>query len=119
MISYWDKFSQVVVAQTLREEEGRDYPDDERFNHLSYLMMVKSTIAHVDYVLLVNEHNVDERGVASEIHWSSSTLPDVSASEKPLTSWVRDEDLIIDKRGMVGAFFNHGTTDEPSWGSHS
>jgi hypothetical protein len=90
MISYWDKYTQVVVAQTLREEEGRDYPDEERFNHLSYLMMVKSTIAHVDYVLFVNEHNVDERGVASEIHWSSDTLPDVSASEEPLTSWVSD-----------------------------
>jgi hypothetical protein len=119
MISYWDKFSQVVVAQTLRAEEGRDYPCEERVHHLSYLMMIKSSIAHVDYVLLVNERDVDEHGVAFEIHWSSDTLPDVSASEEPLTSWVSDEDLIIDKRGMVGAFYNHGTTDEPSWGSHS
>ena len=121
MISYYDKFSQVIVAQTLNHEEiSKENQDAEKYWFLSHLVMIKSTIPHIDYVLMVSERDVDENGIALEIGWRADRLPDLAASVKPLTGYLSNEELNIDSsRPMVGAFFNHGTESHPSWGSHS
>ena len=133
MISYADKYSQVIVSQTL-ESESADYEAAKRnpygeINPNKFLQSIinwKTNISHLDYILWVSPTNVTEDGVAYEIDWGTHIHSVVSSSEKCLVEYVDDELFKVtapvggERRfAMRGGFINTCKTNVPSWGSHS
>jgi len=133
MISYADKYSQVIVSQTL-ESESASYEAAKRnpygeINPNKFLQSIinwKTNITHLDFILWVSPINVTEDGVAHEIDWGTHIHSVVSSSEKCLVEYVDDELFKVtapvggERRfAMRGGFINNSNTDVPSWGSHS
>tara|TARA_B100000780_G_C20818589_1_gene325238 strand:+ start:195 stop:596 length:402 start_codon:yes stop_codon:yes gene_type:complete len=133
MISYADKYSQVIVSQTL-ESESASYEAAKRnpygeINPNKFLQSIinwKTNITHLDYILWVSPTNVTEDGVSYEIDWGTHIHSVVSSSEKCLVEYVDDELFKVttpvegERRfAMRGGFINNSNTNVPSWGSHS
>jgi hypothetical protein len=133
MISYADKYSQVIVSQTL-ESESADYEAAKRnpygeINPNKFLQSIinwKTNISHIDYVLAVSPmmDQVSEDGIANEISWGTHILP-VVCSSKNLYEYVDDTEFKAEpiegrrRYSMVGGFVNSSHTNVPNWGSHS
>ena len=125
MITFYDKYTQIIVSQTihaefsrgLRNEEARDgwIPDPDGVRTLSELFLNKLMLTHRTYELIASPRDVNDQGITNEISWRAGNID----LPNPLLSWQdRFEDRPI-SFDMNGGFINHGTPDEPRWGSHS
>jgi hypothetical protein len=125
MITFYDQFTQMVVSQTihaelvqeLRDDEPREgwIPDPDGVRTLTNLILVKMMLTHRTYELVASPRDVNDQGITNEISWRAGSLD----LPNPLLSWQeRFEDRPI-SFDMNGGFINHGTPDEPRWGSHS
>ena len=124
MITFYDKYTQIIVSQTihaefskgLRNEEARDgwIPDPDGVRTLSELLLNKLMLTHRTYELIASPRDVNDQGITNEISWRAGNI-DCNA---PLSSWqhISEERPDFD---MNGGFINHGSPDKPSWGSHS
>tara|TARA_B110001469_G_scaffold115345_1_gene119849 strand:+ start:44 stop:421 length:378 start_codon:yes stop_codon:yes gene_type:complete len=125
MITFYDKYTQMVVSQTihaefvqkLHDEEPRDgwIKDPDGVRTLTNLILGKMMLTHRTYELIASPRDVNEQGITNEICWRAGNLD----LPNPLPSWQdRFEDRPI-SFDMNGGFINHGSPDKPSWGSHS
>ena len=124
MISFYDKYTQIVVSQTManeftkgiRDEEHRDgwIPDPDGVRTLSDLILAKMVLTHRTYELVASQRDVNDQGITNGISWRAGNID----GNAPLSSWqhISEERPDFD---MNGGFINHGSPDKPSWGSHS
>lgn len=124
MITFYDQFTQMVVSQTmaaefvqgLHDEEPRDgwIPDPDGVRTLSNLILQKMVLTHRTYELIASPRDVNDKGITKEICWRAGNID----GNAPLSSWQHiSED--VPNFDMNGGFINHGSPEQPSWGSHS
>ena len=125
MITFYDKFTQVVVSQTMAAEFVHGFwddepkegwmPDPDGVRTLSKLILDKMMLTHRTYELIASPRDVNEEGITNEISWRAGNLdlPD------PLSSLQGILEVRPASFDMNGGFINHGSPDKPSWGSHS
>ena len=135
MITYYDKFSQIIVSQTLASEsaayeESKAKPfydtnplSPDPMGFLQSLINAKTNITHVDYNVMVSPRDVNENGVTNDISWGTNHYGFL-ANQDNIKGYV-DDDLFTQNHDggrhfdMIGGFVNSSHTDVPSWGSHS
>ena len=130
MITYYDKYTQVIVSQTLASEsqayekaKADPYGEVEPSKFLQSIINWKTNITHVDYNVMVSPRDVNENGVTNDISWGTNHYEFLSDGQ-PVTSNVDDDAFIHNHAGgihfdMIGGFVNSSHTDVPNWGSHS
>jgi hypothetical protein len=111
MITFYDTFTQIVVSQTMAAEFVHGFG----VRTLSKLILDKMMLTHRTYELIASPRDVNEQGITNEISWRAGNID----GNAPLSSWQDRLEECQDSFDMNGGFINHGSPEQPSWGSHS
>ncbi len=115
MITFADDYSKFVFSKTLQHMANAEgFNEHSKDGHRTFL----------DYAtnfLMISRADVSEDGIAKEISfkWDNVHSDEIDGFIQE-SNWY-DLDLSNYKGGrpLVGALINHGTEDEPRWGSHT
>lgn len=125
MITFADDYSKFVFSKTLQHMNNAEGYNDHTTTRgtrtfLDYATMFMS-MPHQDVNLVINPADVDENSIASEISFRWDAI-DTEGVEAELSTGIWYEfglDRYKCGQPLVGALINHGTADEPRWGSHT
>lgn len=124
MITFADDYSKFVFSKTLQHMANAEgFNEHSKDGHRTFLDYATNFLmmAHQDVNLMISRADVSEDGIAKEISfkWDNVHSDEIDGFIQE-SNWY-DLDLSNYKGGrpLVGALINHGTEDEPRWGSHT
>lgn len=133
MITYQDDFTKLTLSKTLahfHDDINKGKLNANGYRNFADFVLRWMIMPHVDVNISISRGDVDENGIAKEVSFRWDFVDEeklMSELTRMIKSEVYEEkpywyqlDLELFKTGkMFGALINHGTSQEPKWGSHT
>jgi hypothetical protein len=133
MLTYQDDFTKLVLSKTLahyHDDINRGKLHAGGYRNFADFILRWMILPHVDVHLAINRGDVDENGIAKEVGFcwhfiNEETLNPEFERVNDKKNWDEPYYYNLDLKKylagykMIGALINHGTTEQPNWGSHT